>query len=110
MNQASNRFLALPTLKLNVGGSLTYKKITIGSTATWLGTRHAQTKNSSLQSTPTAVILETDEYPALLLWNVNLLLTEVFIKNLNIRLTGYNVANAPYKMLQPYYGGHAPKV
>lgn len=108
MNQASNRFLALPTLKLNVGGSLTYKKITIGSTVTWLGTRHAQTKNSSLQSTPTAVILETDEYPALLLWNVNVLLTEVFIKNLNIRLTGYNVANAPYKMLQPYYGGHAP--
>jgi outer membrane receptor protein involved in Fe transport len=108
MNQSANAFLALPTLKVNVGGSFTYKKLILGSTATWLSPRHAQTQNSALVSTPTEVLLETQKYPALLLCNLNILWTEAFVKNLTLRLTGYNILNASYLALQPYYGAHAP--
>jgi outer membrane cobalamin receptor len=108
MNQASNAFLALPTLKINAGGSLTYQKLTIGSTLTWLSPRHAQTKNSALVSTPTNVLLETTQHPALWLCNINILLSNIITQGVSLRLTGYNVLNAPYVALQPYYGGHAP--
>ncbi len=108
INQTRDRFLALPTLKLNGGGSITFQKITLGTTWTWLGKRHAQTKFSALNSTLTNVIFETRPYPALLLGNVNLLWADVFAKGLTLRLTGHNVLNSGYVALQPYYGGHAP--
>jgi outer membrane cobalamin receptor len=108
MNQASNRFLALPTLKMNMGGSFTYQKMTIGSTATWIGTRHAQTQNSALNSTLTSTVIETQTYPSMLLVNLNLLFVHVFHKHLSFRLACQNLFNAPYTVLQPYYGGHAP--
>jgi outer membrane cobalamin receptor len=108
MNGGNDAFLALPTMKANAGGSVSVGKTAIGSTLTWIGERYAQTQYSALNSSPTALIRETSAHSALFLWNMNIVFKEFFSSHVSLRLNAYNILNAPYVVLQPYYGGHAP--
>lgn len=100
-------FLALPPVKVNVGGYVKLGAVSITPSATYLSTRYGQSQNSALNSTPTKVILETKAYNPLLLLNCNVSTAEL-IPNIVFNLSMYNILNAEYAAIQPYYGGHAP--
>lgn len=107
---ASDRehFLALPALKVNGGAYLDFPNFTISTYATFLAERYAQTQNFALNSSSSNPFIESEAYPSVFLQNVQLKLKNIFTNNLQIGFQMHNIWNAPYVLLQPYYGGHAP--
>ncbi|MDW8295458.1 MAG: TonB-dependent receptor plug domain-containing protein [Raineya sp.] len=107
---ASDRthFLALPALKVNGGIYYDAPLFTFSTYATFIGERYAQTQNFALNSNDTNPFLETQAYPSVFLQNIQVKLKKLFVNNLQIGLQVHNIWNAPYVLLQPYYGSHAP--
>lgn len=103
-----NHFLALPTLKANVGAYYSSKLLTLSTYLTFIGERYAQTQNFALNSSEDNPFLETQAYPALILQNLQVRFKKVFINNLQLSCQVHNLWDSPYVLLQPYYGGHAP--
>ncbi|MCS6796603.1 MAG: TonB-dependent receptor plug domain-containing protein [Raineya sp.] len=101
-------FLALPALKVNGGIYYDAPLFTCSTYATFIGERYAQTQNFALNSNDTNPFLETQAYPSVFLQNIQVKLKKLFVNNLQIGLQVHNIWNAPYVLLQPYYGSHAP--
>jgi outer membrane cobalamin receptor len=97
LNEAKDRFLAMPTIKANIGGYYTKNKFSISLSGTYLGKRYGQTN---------LALYDTQEYDPIFLVNSNLIFT--VSKTLQFNVGGYNLFNEKYVAIQPYYGGHAP--
>jgi outer membrane cobalamin receptor len=93
-------FLGLPSIKINAGTYIRLQKLSISPTFTLIGERYGQFEQKPEELTQNTV------YPALLLTNVNFLYN--FSKKFDMNLSAYNLFDANYRLIQPYYGGHAP--
>jgi outer membrane cobalamin receptor len=92
--------LGLPSIKINTGTYIRLKKLSISPTFTLIGERYGQFEEKADDLTQNTV------YPALLLTNVSFLYN--FSKKFDMNLSAYNLFDANYQLIQPYYGGHAP--
>lgn len=103
---AENRshFLGLPTVKLNGGGHIRYQNWTFSTTLSWLGSRYAQRAANALDP---ADLPTVELYPALLMADLHLAYDFVDSRS-SLSFSIHNLHNAPYVLIQPYYGGHAP--
>ena len=92
-------FLGVPTWKLNAGVYFNIKHLQLSPSATLLSPRTGQSADTITTGNTT--------YPAILLLNLSLTYNNI-IKKVDLRLTGTNLLDQNYVLLQPYYGLHAP--
>jgi outer membrane cobalamin receptor len=96
-------FLALPPLKVNLGGYYSISSYKIGPTFTYLSERFGQSKTSAL-STP--LVRESTSYESVILTNLSLAYEAN--KDFVVKIVGHNIFDSKYTLIQPYYGAHAP--
>ena len=63
-------------------------------------------QSSASANDPTDTLLSTTEYPALVLFHMNIIAHDI-LKDLDVHLGLHNIFNTPYVLIQPYYGDHA---
>ena len=101
---SKNRFLATPPVKIAFGTYYRTGHLEFAPSATYLDRRAGQ---SQLSANDPAGPLGTTDYKAIILTDMNIIARDV-LKDLDVHLTGHNIFNARYTLIQPYYGGHAP--
>jgi|GEM_PF-998684 len=106
LNGPKDAFLALPTVKGNIGFYYTKGRFSFSPSATYLGKRYGQSQFSAQNSTITMIIYQTTVYNPLLLLNANFIVSVA--KAVQFNFTIGNLLNTKYITIQPYYGGHAP--
>ncbi|SFB70721.1 Outer membrane receptor for ferrienterochelin and colicins [Flexibacter flexilis DSM 6793] len=101
--------LGLPPLKVNVGAHYRVGKVTFGLTGTYFSKRYGPSAEFAREALATHHYHnhQSTSYPQLFMANLSVGVKEI-AKNLNMRLTGSNLFNAKYILIQPYYAGHAP--
>lgn len=99
--------LGLPPVKANLGAYLRYGKLRFAPSVTFLGTRYAQSEAGATADPVAGNPYQTAAFDPLLLVNANATLVDV-LPDLDLDLSGHNLAGAHYVLLQPYYGSHAP--
>jgi outer membrane cobalamin receptor len=92
-------FLGLPSLKMNIGMYFIWKKLSIAPSFTYIGTRYGQFEEKPDDNTKNTV------YQAVLLSNLTIAYS--FSKKFDMNLSTHNIFDADYRLIQPYYGGHA---
>ena len=105
VSPSKDQLLASPPLKVTLGAQYRYRKLQLGGTLTFLSSRVAQ--SAAFAEGLTNGAYDVQSYPALALLGLSVGVIDVW-RGLSFRLTGQNLLNADYVLLQPYYGGHAP--
>ena len=91
-------FLGVPQWKLNAGAYYNYKNLQVSPSFTLLPRRLGQSSDTASLSNTT--------YPSVLLLNLSVTYTNLF-KKTDVRLTGTNLLDEKYELIQTYYGDHA---
>lgn len=95
-------FIGMPWGKIAAGTYYKLGKFQVSPSVVYLPSRPGQARDSAVAGTQ-----ETVSYQALVLANLALVQHDV-LKDLDINLSVHNLFNAPYTLIQPYYGAHAP--
>lgn len=111
MASDESSFLGFPELKITAAVYYNFGFMSISPSITLLSKRAGITREYAeavwTAADATIVPLETQYYPALAMLNFNILIPEV-LSGVNLRLTGYNLTNSHYKLIQAYYDVGAP--
>ena len=104
-------FLGFPELKITAAVYYSFGFMSISPSITLLSKRAGITREYAeavwKAADATTIPLETQYYPAIAMLNFNILIPEV-LSGVNLRLTGYNLTNSHYKLIQAYYDVGAP--
>lgn len=104
--------LGVSPLKANLGLHRRFGAVEVAPSLLWVSSRRNQSAASAQSAIPPdsllPAVLETETFPARLLLNLALTWRAPFGPGQELRLSGTNLANARYPLLQPYYGAHAP--
>lgn len=104
VTRSKKQFLSTPPAKVDLGAYYRIGRWEIAPSATYLARRAGQSGASAVDPNG---LLETREYPALVLANLNLIARGV-LKDIDVHLGVHNVFDTRYLLIQPYYGAHAP--
>jgi len=104
VTSSKNRFLATPPVKITFGTYYRAGYFEFAPSATYLDHRAGQSRYSANDP---AGIPGTTDYKAIILTDMNIIVRDA-LKDVDIHLTGHNIFNARYTLIQPYYGAHAP--
>lgn len=104
--------LGVSPLKVNLGFHRAFGPVEVAPSLLYASARHAQSAASARSSIPPDSLMPnlvaTDTYPARVLLNLTLTWRAPFGPGQDLRLSGTNLTNADYPLLQPYYGSHSP--
>ncbi len=100
-----NTFLGFAPLKINLGAYYKIKDLSLAPRLSYLSPRAAATKDFAQGNTQGEFQSET--YQANLLLDFTINYRNLF-KNMDIAFSIYNALNDDFRLLQPYYGTHAP--
>jgi outer membrane receptor protein involved in Fe transport len=106
LSSDKNTFLGFSTYKINMGAYYKIGKLTLAPKLAYLSARSGQTRNYAEGNTPNGDF-ESQVYDANILVDFNIGYANLF-KNIDINIAAYNLFDNDYKLLQPYYGTHAP--
>ena len=103
--------MGFPELKITAAVYYSFGFMSISPSITLLSKRAGITREYAeavwKAADATTIPLETQYYPAIAMLNFNILIPEV-LSGVNLRLTGYNLTNSHYKLIQAYYDVGAP--
>jgi outer membrane cobalamin receptor len=105
LDDRGQRFLGFAPLKLNAGWSLSGKRWHVAPSLTYLAPRHGATEAFAKGETGGA--FQSIRYQAVLLAQLHLRIREIR-PGMDLQITGYNLLNTDYRLIQPYYDNHAP--
>ena len=94
----AQEFLGVPKWTLNGGVFYNIKKIQVSPSFTLLPPRKGQSDTSTTTN---------NTYSSLLLLNLSLTYSNILNK-VDVKLTGTNLLDEKYQLIQTYYGSHAP--
>ncbi len=104
-------FLGFPGIKINGGMYYSLGFMSIAPSLTFLGERTGITQayaEAAWAATDVSTVpLATQKYDPLVMLNLSVLVPNL-LKNFDIKLTGYNITNANYTLIQAYYDVSAP--
>jgi outer membrane receptor for ferrienterochelin and colicin len=101
--------IGLPPLKMNLGFNYRFKKVQLAPALVFLSKRYGQTQAfAQMQALePATREFASQSYPEVLLVNCNLIYKNL-MPGMNLNFSIYNIFDAQYVLIQPYYAGHAP--
>jgi outer membrane cobalamin receptor len=99
--------LGLPPIKANLGAYYRLSRFRIAPSLTFLGTRYAQSAAGATADPVTGNPYQTQSFDPVVLVNLTASAIDI-LPGLDVHLSGHNLVQSNYVLLQPYYGSHAP--
>ena len=104
-----NSFMGIPTVKANLGAYYTLGIFDIAPSFTFFNGKVGQ--SSAYANAPAGSPFANTQYPAVFLANLSVRAKNILgstFPGLDAEASAFNIFDAPYLLVQPYYGGHAP--